>query len=244
MVIQLDTLARPLVQFALCRDRAQYPLWDTKLDYRESAIPHRLLAYGVAIAQEGGYICAELSPFEPHPLLRKVLRSWKLLRSRRPRQRVFQWWPDRDEASRIERSVHLLSRRVGQEKLRKILADIWDTTLPSVIMYSIDGEWSWKPIETQDETWMARTRNRLATQRTIDPGETCLKLGDRTLNIKETDRNQWLKIRLSDRVRDCFTRPDTKSSLRSNWIHTDRTDRGVSYGDRGDRTGVALQHGI
>jgi len=54
MVIQLDTLARPLVQFPLCRDRAQYPLWDTKLDYRKSAIPDRLLAYGVAIAQEGG----------------------------------------------------------------------------------------------------------------------------------------------------------------------------------------------
>jgi hypothetical protein len=203
MVIQLDTLARPLVQFPLCRDRAQYPLWDTKLDYRKSAIPDRLLAYGVAIAQEGDYICAELSPFEPHPLLRKLLRLWKLFRSRRRRQRVFQWWPDREEASRIEKSVRLLSRRVGQEKLRKMLADIWDTNLPSVIMYSIDGERSWKPIETRDETWMARTRNRLAPQKTIDPGDTCLKLSDRTFNIKETDTKQWLKTRLTDPVRDC-----------------------------------------
>lgn len=202
MVIQLEAKPRPLVQFTLCRDAAQLPLWDAKLDYRSSTIPDRLLAYGVAISEEGSYLCGEIGPFESHPLLRQMMTSWDLFRSRRTRRRILRWWPDQAEADRIERSICLLHRRPGQRKLRAALTRIWDANLPAVTMYSIDGERTWKPVDPEGEKWMPRLRKRLAGQKTIDPGETCLMLSDRNVDTKETDRKQWLKQRLSSRASD------------------------------------------
>ena len=203
MVIQLEAFPRPLVQFALCRDAAQLPLWDVKLDYRVNSVPDRLLAYGVAIAEEGPYICGEIGPFESHPLVRQMITSWDLFRSKRTRRRILRWWPDRAEADRIERSVCLLHRRLGQRRLRSTLATIWNVRLPSVTMYSIDGERTWKPVDPAGEKWRARLKKRLWRQKTIDPGETCLMLSDRIADTKETDRKQWLKQRLGSRDNDC-----------------------------------------
>jgi len=203
MVIQLESTGRPLVQFALCRDTAQLPLWDTKLDYRNNAIPDRILAYGVAITAEGSFVCTEIGPFESHPLLRQLLTSWDLFRSRRRRRRVLQWWPEREEADRIERSVRLLHKRLSQSRLRKALSKIWNVKLPAVIMYSIDGERTWKQIDPTEERLAAKLRKRFTRQKTIDPGDTCLMLSDRSLDIKETDTKRWLKQRLGDRVSDC-----------------------------------------
>lgn len=44
MVIELEASPRPLVQFALCRDSAQLPQWDAKLDYGNSSTAAKLLA--------------------------------------------------------------------------------------------------------------------------------------------------------------------------------------------------------
>ena len=202
MVIQLEAFPRPLVQFTLCQDTAQLPLWNAKLDYRESSVPDRLLAYGVAIAEEGAYICGELGPFEPHPLVRQLITSWDLFRSRRTRRRILRWWPDRAEADRIERSICVLHRRHGQRKLRSALSKIWGVRLPAITMYSIDGERTWKTVDPEGEKWRTRCRRLLSRQKTIDPSETCLMLSDRHIDTKETDPKKWLKQRLTLRAND------------------------------------------
>ncbi len=203
MEIRLEGVVRPLIQFALCRDSAQLPLWDTKLDYRWSPIPDRLLAYGVAISEEGRYICAEICPFESHPLIRQLLMSWNLVRSRRKRRRRLEGWTDREEADRIDRSLCLLSKRLSQSRLRDALSEIWSATLPVITMYSIDGERTWKPVAQSREKWPESLRKRFSGQKTIDPGDTCLMLSDRIHAPNETDRKLWLRQRLNDRVNDC-----------------------------------------
>ena len=167
MVIQLEVIVRPLVQFALCRDSAQLPLWDTKLDYQRSALPDRLLAYGVAISEEGPYICAEISPFEPHPLVSQLLASWALVRSSRKRRLILEAWPHTVEADRIERSICLLRRRRRQNRLRESLSEIWTVDLPVVTMVSINGERTWKQVDRTGGNWVANLRRRLGKKRLI-----------------------------------------------------------------------------
>ena len=162
MVIQLEVVVRPRVQFALCRDIAQLPLWDTKMDYVRSTLPDRILAYGVVISEEGPYICAEISPFEPHPLVSQILASWDLVRSRRRRRLILDAWPHTVEADRIERSVCLLRKRLSQKKLRESLSEIWTVDLPVVTMVSIDGERTWKQIDRTGGNWVANLRKRLS----------------------------------------------------------------------------------
>ena len=203
MVIQLEVVVRPRVQFALCRDSAQLPLWDTKMNYVRSTLPDRILAYGVVISEEGPYICAEISPFEPHPLVSQMLASWDLVRSRRRRRLILDAWPHTVEADRIERSVCLLRKRLSQKKLRESLSEIWTVDLPVVTMVSIDGERTWKQIDRTGENWVANLRKRLSGQKRIDPRESCLMLSDRILDTQETDRKRWLRQRLSDRASDC-----------------------------------------
>lgn len=200
MVIQLESKVQPLVQFTLCRDGARLPMWDARLDYARSTIPERLLAYGVAVSEEGAFVCAEICPFEPHPLLRQILRSWARIRSNRRRRRIMQWWPEQDEAERIEQSVRLIKRRVGQARLRRELEEIWSVDLPAVTMYTVDGARSWKAVDPAGEKWRERIRKRLRRQKTVDPRDTCLKLSDRITAPAPTDRKRWLTQRLTDRV--------------------------------------------
>lgn len=203
MVIQLNAAPRPLVQFTLCQDAAQMPFWDTKLDYRSAPTALRLLAYGVAISEEGSYLCSEIAPFERHPLIKQIITAWDLFRSRRTRKRILRWWPDQMEADKIEQSIRLMQRRVGQGKLRRELSSIWKQELPAVTMYSIDGERTWKDVAPENEDLKTRMSKLLEGKKTIDPDRTCLMLSDRGIDTTETDRRQWLTEHLDSLDKGC-----------------------------------------
>ena len=56
-------------------DSAHFHLWESKLEYRSDALPGRLLAYEVAITEEGPCLCSELGVFEPYPLVCQLLTA-------------------------------------------------------------------------------------------------------------------------------------------------------------------------
>ena len=150
MVIVVEPQSKPLVKVAFSWDTNQLTLWDTLLDYDRSSLAERLLAFGVVIGHEGAYICAELAPFERHPLVRRLLAAPQLFRSRRQRRVAFAGWWNRKEADFVSRCAHLIGKRRNQKYLLPTLTDLSGTPLPSVVKYTIDGGRLWKTVSSED----------------------------------------------------------------------------------------------
>lgn len=148
MVVVLETVARPMVQVAFCRDGSQLPLWDSRLDYEHSSLALRLLAFGVVITCEGLYICSELAPFEQHPIVRRVLSEPELLKRRRRRAKLLEGWGKAAETATIDRAAHLIGN--CPSIFREKLSDILKQPLPTVSKYSLDGgrTWRWLAMES------------------------------------------------------------------------------------------------
>ena len=143
MVVVLESLARPMVEVAFCRDEHQLQLWDSRLDYERSALALRLLAFGVVIACEGLYICAEIAPFERHPIVNGLLSEPALLKRKRRRNRWLQGWGEKRESATIGQVAGLMGRAYSPSIFREKLMAILGHPLPSVSKYSVDGGRTW-----------------------------------------------------------------------------------------------------
>lgn len=78
------------------------------------------------------------------------------------------------------------------------LANIWETELPLVTLYSIDGQRTWKRVDLNGDKWVAKLKRRMKSEKGIDPEDSCLMLSDRQPQTDTVDRKQWLQQQLSN----------------------------------------------